>query len=282
MKFSKNNTWAADFYRLFNPLNMVRAGKISVSMAEKMVRSYETADTYYERLESHGEGAVLEYVSFINRYASKETNILDIACGTGLSTFMLGRFAREAHGVDISPLAIRTAKEKHGLKNVKFTCANVIDLPFPDQEYDIVSAFLAVEHFYDVPRSLSEMARVTKKGGLIIILSPNLLSPFTELYKLFDAPARSVYLAAYKAALLLWKSFCKEGNFRYRIPVLENKFDAPSDNDAVYLSNPIDLYVWFIRNGLEVVKYQRETLWGTVFPSFATGIHITARKRAGA
>ena len=261
---------------------MIRADEVSVAIAEKMVRYYETADKYFEGLESHNEGDYREYISFVKRYTSKGASILDIACGTGLSTFMLGRFAAEAHGVDISPLAIQTARKKHGLKNVKFTCANVLDLPFPDQEYDIVSTFLSVEHFHDVSRSLSEMVRITKKGGFIIILSPNLLSPFAELYKLSDAPARSLYLAAYKAILLLWKSFCKEGTFRYRIPVLENKLDRIPDNDAVYLANPVDLYVWFTRNGLSVVKYQRETIWGTAFPSFATGIHVAARKGAGA
>gem|GEM_PF-1367815 len=261
-----------------NPLNIIGVDKVSASIAKEMERYYKTADKYYERLKSHHEEAYQEYASFINRYVSKQTRILDIACGIGLSTFMLGRFAGEVTGVDISPLGIQTAKGKYGQRNVNFTCASVLDLPFPDQEYDVVSTFLAVEHFHNLPQALSEMVRVTKKGGLIIILSPNLLSPFAELYKLFDTPVKSVYLAIYKAVLLLWKSFRLKGRFRYRMPLLENRFDIISDSDAVYLSNPVDLYVWFIKNGLSVIKYQRETVWGRVFPSFATGIHIVACK----
>jgi hypothetical protein len=135
------------------------------------------------------------------------------------------------------------------------------------------------------------MVRVTKKGGLVIILSPNLLSPFAELYKLADAalgkksglprqnPIKSVWLGAYKTALLLAKDYSGKEDFIYKLPVLENRIDYIPDNDAVYLSNPVDLKYWFKRNGLEIVKYQHETKWGRIFPSFATGIHIAARKR---
>ncbi len=263
--------------------------KLPEDAAKRLVGFYRTADKYAERLESHNESAYAEYVRFVSRYVTKKDRILDIGCGTGLSTFMLRQFAGEVYGLDISPIFIRIAQEKRRAENLSFQCADIMRLPFPDGQYDVVSSFLFIEHVCDVPQALSEMVRVTKKGGLIIILSPNLLSPFAELYKLADAvlgkqgtirqnPLKSVWLAAYKTVLLTAKAISGKADFRYRLPILENRFDLVPDNDAAYLSNPVDLKHWFKANGLDVIKYQRETRWGRVFPSLATGIHIVAKK----
>lgn len=268
--------------------------KLPEEISKKLTHFYKTAEKYGERIDSHDETAYQEYVSFVRRFVSKRDRILDLGCGTGLSTFMLRQFVGEVSGVDISPIFIRTAMEKRQAPNVKFICADILNLPFLDESYDVVSSFLLIEHIYDVPLALSEMVRVTKKGGLIIILSPNLLSPFAELYNLADAifikekehnlqkrhnPLKSIWLAVYKACLLMAKDLRNREDFIYKLPILEDKFDLIPDNDAVYFSNPVDLKIWFKGNKLDIIKYQHETRWGRIFPCFATGIHIVARKQ---
>lgn len=268
--------------------------KLPDKIRARLVHFYKTAEKYGERIDSHDESAYQEYVSFVERFVKKKDKVLDLGCGTGLSTSMLGRLAGEVNGVDISPIFIKTAEKKRRATNIKFTCADILNLPFPDESYDVVSSFLLIEHIYDIPQALSEMARVAKKGGLIIILSPNLLSPFAELYNLAESifiaerkpgsqkrhnPFKACWLAIYNAFILLTKNIRKKEDFIYRLPVLENRFDVIPDNDAVYLSNPVDLKFWFKRNGLDIIKYQHETKWGKIFPCFATGIHIVARKQ---
>ncbi|MDD5679702.1 MAG: class I SAM-dependent methyltransferase [Candidatus Omnitrophica bacterium] len=270
--------------------------KLPDNISKELINFYRTSKQYGRRLDFHGENAYQEYVSFVKRFVSRKDRLLDLGCGTGLSTFMLGQLVKEARGVDISPIFINMANEKRKAKNVEFECTDIVRLPIPDESYDVVSSFLTIEHVYDVAAALSEMTRVVKKGGLIIILSPNLLSPFAEMYKLKNAIFRkekksplerirdsgnSAYLAAYKAWLLLVKDLRHREDFIYSEPVLEDIFDAAPDDDAVYLANPVDLKYWFVRNKLDVIKYQRETWWGRIFPSFATGIHIVARKPYG-
>ncbi len=267
--------------------------ELPARVRQELIHFYQTAAGYGARVDAHDERAYQEYVSFIRRFAGKEDRALDLGCGTGLSTFMLSKELRDVVGVDISLIFIKIAQEKHQAPNIEFKCADILNLPFADGSFDIVSSFLTLEHIYDVAGALSEMVRVAKPGGLVIVLAPNLLSPFNEVYNLIDAfslkknrlrwqkrhsPWKSVYLAIYKAALLLSKKLSREVNFIYCLPILEDRFDLIPDNDVVYLSNPIDLKRWFTKNGLKIVKYQHETRWGSIFPSFATGIHIVARK----
>lgn len=260
---------------------------------KELLHFYQTAERYAERVSSYKENAYQEYVSFVRRFAKKQDRLLDLGCGSGLSTFMFSHFAKEVTGVDISPILIQIAKEKHRARNIEFRRADILNLPFPNESYDIVSSFLTIEHLYDIAGALSEMVRVAKIGGLIIILAPNLMSPFNELYNLADAvfvrknrlpwqkksnPWKAIYLAMYNAGLLFMKSLRRKESFSYRLPILENRFDVVPDNDAVYLANPIDLKFWFKRKGLKIIKYQGETMWGRIFPCFATGIHFVGKK----
>jgi len=267
--------------------------ELPISLREELTNYYKTAEKYAERLDAHDASAYQEYANFVKRFAKQEDRILDLGCGPGLPTFLLSSFAKEVVGLDISPIFIRIAKEKHSAQSIKFMCGDILNLPFSDGSFDVVSSYQVIEHVCEVGRALAEMTRVVKTKGLVIILSPNLISPFSELHRLRESifkkknrqpwekeynPFIVICLFVYKAAILLVKCLKGKDDFCYRVPVLENKFDLIPDNDAVYFSNPLDLKFWFKNHGLEIIKYQHETKWGKVFPCFATGIHIVARK----
>lgn len=91
--------------------------------------------------------------------------ILDVGCFDGywLST----QKAKEKYGLDID-----TIKKYRGIKYIK---ASALDMPFPDSKFDKVFSFDVIEH---VPENtevnfLSELIRVTKPGGEIIITCPS-------------------------------------------------------------------------------------------------------------
>lgn len=263
---------------------------------EEMKRFYQTAHKYMERIDSHGEKAYQEYVSFVTRIVPRGKTILDLGCGTGLSSYMLTKNGYKVIGADISPLSIEKASKTFGDKssNLDYIVADGMDLTFEEEAFDVVSSFLLIEHISDIPRALSEMLRVTKKGGMIIVLSPSLLSPFMPLSALINLflkrknktpiwGEKNVYrlikMLLKNTALSMRKKFSSKVEFLYREPILENRFDFIPDNDACYLSSPIDLKRWFEkRKGLEVLKYQRESRGGRIFPNFVTGIHIVVKK----
>lgn len=94
--------------------------------------------------------------------------ILDAGCGTGGN---LGRYAclGEAWGVDPSPEAVRFCRER-GLENIYE--ASLEQLPFDDGSFDLVIATDVIEHVEGEQRALSELCRVAKPRGAMLLTVP--------------------------------------------------------------------------------------------------------------
>lgn len=205
---------------------------------------------------------------------------------------LLSREGFEVVGLDLSPIFIKRAKKKEA-QNLKFVCADILRIPFKDEVFDSVSIFLVIEHIPDIPRVLKEMHRITKLGGRINILSPNLLSPFNILLPLLDSlfGKKTNFLFGVKdligivklffknTALLIKKMFTQRVDFTYRIPVLDNRIDFIADNDAVYLACPVDFKHYFKNpEYFRIINYQGYGKIGKILPDFSTGIHLSIEK----
>ena len=105
----------------------------------------------------------------------KGARVLDIACGTGgLAAEMAARQAAEHVGIDLSPEAIRQAREGHRhLSTVRFEVMDAQHLAFPDSSFHRVIAREALEHMPDARQVCSEIARVLVPGGRLVLTSPN-------------------------------------------------------------------------------------------------------------
>jgi len=266
--------------------------KVSVETKNIISNFYRKADKYADRLDLHGELAYKEYVEFVKRFVAQNSTILDLGCGTGLPSLLLAKEAYRVIGMDISPVFVERAKIKER-DNLKFTCGDILNIPFKDMTFDCVAIFLVIEHVPDIPAALDEMLRITKPGGKIIILSPNLLSPFNILYPLIDSlfgkkvnfmfgvnnPWKIGLLLVKNTLLLLKKEFCTKATFNYRKPVLENRVDFIADNDSVYLACPVDFKHYFQEiKTAKIINYQGFGKIGKIFPDFSTGIHIVIKK----
>jgi len=101
---------------------------------------------------------------------------LDVACGTGISTFALADktgCVGEFHGVDISEGMLEGARrraEARGLANVRFAKGDAESLDYPDAKFDVVISNMSFQFFPDKPRALAEMHRVLKPGGRLALL----------------------------------------------------------------------------------------------------------------
>lgn len=98
-------------------------------------------------------------------YAGKR--ILDIGCGPR-GSLEWATMAEQRVGLD--PLAkqyLKMGADKHGTIYIEGGAEN---MPFPDAYFDVVCAFNALDHVDDVGQSLTEIARVTKAGGLFLLL----------------------------------------------------------------------------------------------------------------
>lgn len=95
--------------------------------------------------------------------------ILDIGCGTGAVS---GRWVGEAtvYGVDCSVSQLKIARQA-GLNVYR---ANALDLPFANEQFDLVTCNEVLQYIADPASLLSEVARVLKPRGRLILSCPNL------------------------------------------------------------------------------------------------------------
>lgn len=90
--------------------------------------------------------------------------VLDVACGTGYGTALLG-----AVGVDLSRASLAYAAKRYP---AKYVAADAQRLPF-GREFDTVVSFETLEHVPDPARFVEECARVLRPGGTLIVSTPN-------------------------------------------------------------------------------------------------------------
>jgi ubiquinone/menaquinone biosynthesis C-methylase UbiE len=115
--------------------------------------------------------------------------VLDVACGTGHLLRMLGAAlpkGTKLFGLDLSPHYISRAREMLPRDlDVSLVCDNAEKLPFVDASFDAVTnVFLLHEVPTDVrTRVLSEMARVLRPGGLLVVADSLQLADAPELRK---------------------------------------------------------------------------------------------------
>jgi demethylmenaquinone methyltransferase / 2-methoxy-6-polyprenyl-1,4-benzoquinol methylase len=96
---------------------------------------------------------------------------LDVACGTGdLSIELASRVGErgEVVGCDFSERMLELAR--HKAPPVRFEQANALDLPYADAEFDAATVGFGARNFADLDRGLSEMARVVRPGGRVVVL----------------------------------------------------------------------------------------------------------------
>lgn len=111
--------------------------------------------------------------------------VLDVACGTGDMAVELLRHGCSVTGVDLSKEMMAIAKRK--APQAEYRLADVERLPFGDASFDAVTCAFGVRNFVHLEQGLSEMLRVLKPGGRMVILElatpdSSLIRPFYNLY----------------------------------------------------------------------------------------------------
>ena len=98
---------------------------------------------------------------------NKNTKLLDVGCGTGLSS----DFKCKVVGIDPSIELLKIAKHNYkGDKSKSFIKAFAEKLPFEDKSFDIVISMTAIHNFSNIEKGIKEKKRVGKKVFVISVL----------------------------------------------------------------------------------------------------------------
>jgi ubiquinone/menaquinone biosynthesis C-methylase UbiE len=102
-------------------------------------------------------------VELVERYGAGG-DVLECGVGTGLLLERFARFARSAKGIDLSPGMLEHARAR----GLDVSEASITALPFGDASFDVTCSFKVLAHVPEIGKALSEMARVTRPGGVVI------------------------------------------------------------------------------------------------------------------
>jgi SAM-dependent methyltransferase len=101
--------------------------------------------------------------------------VLDVGCGAGVDTLfsaMMTGPSGKVVGIDITPAMLKRAQKNLSmtdLKNVRFEEGSVENLPFANEDFDVVTSNGALNLVPDKARALVEIYRVLKPGGRLMV-----------------------------------------------------------------------------------------------------------------
>ena len=94
--------------------------------------------------------------------------VLDGGCGHGALVYTLAKLgAKKATGVDLEPSQPKEAFTE--IPNAVFVKASLMELPFPDSSFDVAASSGVLHHTINPEKGFSELVRVLRPGGLLVI-----------------------------------------------------------------------------------------------------------------
>jgi len=149
-------------------------------------KSEKLFDKNAYKYNSFAKQHIVEYylkkrINFINKLVKSSDIVLDVGCGTG--TTIAGVKSNKKYGVDFSSGMLKEAKQ---FKNIIFKKMNTKNLLFKDEFFDFVYSANVLYYVESLSKglrkSLSEIYRVLKKGGRVLIIDPNKRNPYWKLF----------------------------------------------------------------------------------------------------
>jgi len=154
------------------------SGYIAKRISLSYVYQFDTVEHWDELCNLVWPDAVRQRSDFVGwANVAFESRVLEVACGTGALTFEGELYqaigdAGQLTAIDNSSNMLEKAKQKHVLNGrppqVKFELANVEQLPYADETFDMVigSAFL---HFVNPVKAIAEMRRCVTPSGFVCL-----------------------------------------------------------------------------------------------------------------
>jgi len=128
----------------------------------------------YQR-EQYAKGGIgVRYWDYRDRVAFQHVtgnDILDAGCGEGITLEKLTRLfpGRRVVGTDVEPENIEICRQH----NLSVQNGSLYELPFGDSSFDTVLFSEVIEHLDAPEKALTEIYRVLRPGGRLIIIFPN-------------------------------------------------------------------------------------------------------------
>jgi len=224
---------------------------------------------------------------------ARAERILDVGCGTGVVTLDIAESTKgHVVGIDIDEAKLEEARRLlEVVPNLEFQTADVQDLPFPDDSFDLVTLNIVLVYVPDKECALGEMARVLRPGGHILAtMEPDYAGwiqyPEGDIISIFFQQLREMG-ADLETGRKLKYLFTKAG--------LETEVGIDTDDEFIFQKDDrrkverFDEELWFYRKLLGIggwgeeaaeahIAQERERIEAGLSFSFLPGFYAIGRK----
>jgi polysaccharide pyruvyl transferase WcaK-like protein/2-polyprenyl-3-methyl-5-hydroxy-6-metoxy-1,4-benzoquinol methylase len=122
----------------------------------------------YPNAWAHRRGAII--AEWVRSLPVDRPKILDLGCGTGWLTEELAQIG-PATGIDLSEETVALARSRY--PHASFLAGNVLDMPLPSGDYDVVVSQEVIAHVEDQRGYMDRVSQVLKPDGYLIITTVN-------------------------------------------------------------------------------------------------------------
>lgn len=133
-------------------------------------------------------------------------NIVDLCCGTGDLARLIKKYYPKTHvsGVDFSEKMIEKSCRRGEL--IDFFQADVTNLPFPDNSFDVVTMAFGLRNIFNAEKAVEEAYRILKPDGIFMHLDFGEKNFFSSIFDVTALTAARLHSKNYSAYSYLVKS----------------------------------------------------------------------------
>lgn len=164
------------------------------------IRSSKLYESWYQSSMGRAMDRFIERLIPEIMEPQKYERVLDVGCGTGNHLLLLNKWGLDIAGMDASPYMIDMARKRLGNRcTLKTGMAE--DLPFDDNEFDLVTLINTLEFLDDPLEALREAGRVARRKVFITVI--NAFSPHCASHKVRGLFRETIY--RYMKSYHLWE-----------------------------------------------------------------------------
>jgi len=214
--------------------------------------TYRKNEAYAAYLAGWDEGFYRKYAETLRPEISGG-RALDVGCGVGQVVRRLGESGFVAAGVDVSEPCVARARSA-GLNCALYDGGS---LPYPDGSFDSAGALNVLEHVEEPEVFLSELVRVVKAGGKVVVSSPNFFRvigwhDYHPHMRGWRNKARNLRRLIAKRRQM--RTSPAQVRFDRITPIVKESFTA--DDDAIVATNGPEIAFFLRRAGCRVERIE--------------------------
>lgn len=157
-----------DIFSRFEEIDLTTADEIDIKF-----RNNEISRIGFRILGMPHIGMRLRARNIMRNVPRNKGNMLDAGFGSGIYSFSLSEKVKRIEAVDISRKKVEIANKIKIFKNINFQQGDLTELRFKDSSFDFIVCSDVLEHIKNDEKAFSELARVLKKNGILLLTVPS-------------------------------------------------------------------------------------------------------------